>query len=338
MSSQIKTSNKPESTLKRILKGSAKILGLILIVILGTAILLGLLPVSIKELVSSPDPAGDYEEALRRFKRILEREKGILMSETAGSQLRTHGKKTDRVYVLVHGYTNSPRQFMEIGELLYERGHNVLIVRLPHHGLKSHDVGELQHMQPEDLSAYSDEVLDIAAGLGEQVHVVGFSVGGAVASWIAQNRPDIERVMILSPMFGLDHLPYFVDDFLMNLGSRGPNINFIGPEEPHREHVYRGMSSRGVAEAMIFGKSVFKQAYRTSPAVSSIIVGTNGNDTTVDNRRTYELAKIWEASGANIVLYEYPESLGLPHNMIDVSEPDTDIAIVNAKILELLGE
>jgi hypothetical protein len=27
----------------------------------------------------------------------------------------THGEKTDKAYVLIHGWTNSPRQFVEFG-------------------------------------------------------------------------------------------------------------------------------------------------------------------------------------------------------------------------------
>ena len=64
----------------------------------------------------------------------------------------------------------------------------------------------------------------------------------------------------------------------------------------------------------------------------------HGNDTTVDNQHTQELADIWENWGEVIVRYEFPKSLGFPHNSIDVSEPDTDIDVVYSKILELLGE
>jgi hypothetical protein len=76
MSAQIESSTNNKSAPKHLLKGGAKLFGVILLFILAMMIVLGLLPVSIKELVSSPDPAGDYEGALRRFKRILEREDG----------------------------------------------------------------------------------------------------------------------------------------------------------------------------------------------------------------------------------------------------------------------
>jgi alpha-beta hydrolase superfamily lysophospholipase len=322
---------------KHSLKRAAKIIGIILLALVALVIIIGLIPVSKDGLSSSPDPATSYDDAIQRFDAILAEEKGIV-NDAADSQLLTHGEQAERVYVLVHGWTNSPRQFQELGELLYERGNNVLIHRIPHHGLKSNSVGELKNVEIEDLSAYADETIDIAAGLGEEVHVIGLSVGGEIVSWVAQNREDVERVMVVSPMFGMGHLPSFVDTFLTNLFLRLPNINILDPSEPVRDHVYRGESTRGVAEALLFGETVFTQAKSSGPAAVQIIVVTNGNDTTVDNRHTQELADLWENSGVVIVRYEFPASLGFPHNSIDVSEPDTDTDVVYAKILELLGE
>lgn len=337
MSNQIESSNKEENKNKHILKRAAKIIGIILLAILALVIIIGIIPVSKDGLSSSPDPASGYDAAVQRFEDILAEEKGIV-NDAADSQLMTHGEQTERVYVLVHGWTNSPRQFQELGELLYERGNNVLIHRIPQHGLKSNSVGELKNIEIEDLSAYADETIDIAAGLGEEVHVIGLSVGGEIASWVAQNRDDVERVMVVSPMFGMGHLPNFVDTFLMNLFLRVPNINILDPNEPVRDHVYRGESTRGVAEALRFGETVFTQAGNSGPAAGQIIVVTNGNDTTVDNRHTQELADTWEKSGVVIIRYEFPASLGFPHNSIDVSEPETDTDVVYNKILELLGE
>ena len=319
--------------LKKILKWLGKILLVFLVIIL----LLGLIPASTTPIESNPDPAGSYEEAMQRFDAVKAGEEGILMSPLSTSQLMTHGEKTDIAYILIHGWTNSPHQWVPFGQLLFDRGHNVLILRIPYHGLESHDVGELAQITPEELGQYADNAVDLAAGLGEEVNVVGLSVGGEIASWIAQNRDDVNVVMPISPLFGLDHLPVVLDYFLINLASRVPNISLTDPEEPVREHVYRGESSKGVAEALRFGQTVFGQAKESAPAVSEIIVVTNDNDTTVDNRSTSELADLWEDSGEQITRYGFPKELGFPHNSIDpTSNDETDI--VYAKLLELLGE
>ncbi len=319
------------------LKKILKVAGIVLLVLLGIILLLGLIPVSVPDLPSSPDPVADYDEAIQRFETAVAAEDGILMSPKSASVLMTHGEKTDKVYVLVHGWTNSPFQWVDFGQLLYDQGYNVLIMRIPYHGLASRDVGELRHATPEVMRDYADDVVDIAAGLGEEVDVVGLSVGGSIASWIAQNRSDVTRVMSIAPMYGIGTLPRFVDYFLLNFATRAPNFNPTSPSEPQREHVYRGQSSKGVANAMLFGKTLLAQAVAEKKAASSVIVITNDNDTTVNNQRTDDLTALWQANGSEPVTFVFPKEDGYPHNIIDrTSNPNADV--VYAKILELLGE
>jgi alpha-beta hydrolase superfamily lysophospholipase len=227
---------------RTLLKRVAKILGAALLVILAVAALLGLVPVSTDSFESEPDPASSYADSLQRFDEIQAEERGITNELTRSKQM-THGEKTDRAYVLVHGTTNSPRQFQELGEILHERGNNVLILRMPYHGLESLYVGELKRLKAKDLRTYADRAIDIAVGLGDKVDVIGLSGGGAVAAWIAQNRPDIERVVTLSPFFGIANLPSFADTFLMNLFARLPNVDFYNTGEPSRDWGYRGEAS-----------------------------------------------------------------------------------------------
>jgi len=67
---------------------------MILLAILVLIILLGLIPTSIKALESDPDPAEDYDEALRRFEAIQAGEDGKV-DEVSSSRLMTHGEKPD---------------------------------------------------------------------------------------------------------------------------------------------------------------------------------------------------------------------------------------------------
>jgi len=54
---------------------------------------------------------------VQRFAQI-EAEEAPIVNEISRSRLMTHGKKTPRSYLLIHGATNSPRQFWELGEEL----------------------------------------------------------------------------------------------------------------------------------------------------------------------------------------------------------------------------
>jgi len=92
--------------------------------------------------------------------------------------------------------------------------------------------------------------------------VVGISGGGAVASWMAQNRPEVDRGLALAPFFGIHGVPDFADTLLMNAFARLPNIVLDDPLEPRRDWVYRGEATRGVAAFLALGHNVMQGARR----------------------------------------------------------------------------
>jgi alpha-beta hydrolase superfamily lysophospholipase len=83
----------------------------------------------------------------------------------------------------------------------------VLILSLPHHGLADCMTAGHAQLTAEELMAYSDGLVDIAQGLGEDVTVVGFSLGGTVADWAAQTRSDVDFAVLIAPGFGLQLIP-----------------------------------------------------------------------------------------------------------------------------------
>ena len=110
------------------------------------------------------------------------------ISTACRSILLTHGQRTEKAVVLFHGYTNCPQQFRELGQILYEQGYNVLIPRLPRHGLADRKVENLSPLTAEELRECADMSVDIACGLGRKVYVAGLSAGGTLSAWVAQNR------------------------------------------------------------------------------------------------------------------------------------------------------
>ena len=74
-----------------------------------------------------------YAGARVAYERIVAREAADdrIAWRTA---LMSHGRHTEDAFVLLHGLTASPAQFVEFGHMLHERGANVLIPRLPRHG------------------------------------------------------------------------------------------------------------------------------------------------------------------------------------------------------------
>ena len=91
-------------------------------------------------------------------------------------------------YLLLHGLSNCPRQYIRFAPLLFARGANVLVPRLPLHGGVDLSGRALAALTSEELCRFGDAVVDVACGLGERITVLGLSGGGVLAAWIAQVR------------------------------------------------------------------------------------------------------------------------------------------------------
>ncbi|MCL4473868.1 MAG: alpha/beta fold hydrolase [Actinobacteria bacterium] len=301
-----------------IIKKAALISGTVLASLLVVLLIIGLIPVSTGELVSHQDTAVSYSDSAQRIQAVKDAESGQVC-DICGTRFYTHGDRTQKAVVLIHGLTNSPRQFEEMGVKLYNDGYNVLIPRMPYHGLTTHTVSELGNLKTSDLQVFADSVADMAAGLGDQITVVGLSGGGTIAAEIVQNRSDIDRAVLIAPLFGLSGVPAPVNTFLGNLFSRIPNINVSSSSEPPRASVYLGWSSRGVAEYLLFSRVARPPDSDPAPAVRNIVLITNANDHTVNNDTSKLVVTEWESAGARVTRYEFEQSLGLPHDYIDIT-------------------
>ena len=210
-------------------------------------------------------------------------------------------------------------------------------MRMPYHGLNSHQVNELKRLTAEELRAYADESVDLAAGLGGEIVVVGISGGGAVATWMAQNRPEVRQALPLSPFFGSPNVPMSVSSFAINLLSRVPNILLDDPLEPRREWVYRGEAKRGVAAFIRLGRFVLDRADQDVPdgEINFLITAV---DAAADNDYTMAFAEQWQTQSDRITLFEFQPAIDIPHNSVDPAADPQKKAMVYEKILSLLGE
>jgi carboxylesterase len=130
----------------------------------------------------------------------------------------------------------------------------VVVPRLPWHGLKV-AVSNLAKMTADALRDVADASVNIASGLGDTVIVVGVSLGGNVAAWVAQCRP-VYRSVIASPALGLSHLSTTLQTPTMNLMLRVPNYSASDPPDTLRPDRTLGWSTRGVGEMLKLGTAV----------------------------------------------------------------------------------
>jgi len=63
---------------------------------------------------------------------------------------------------------------------------------------------------------------------------------------------------------------------------------------------------------------------------------TNANDRVVDNDMARALNSVWQSKGVAAEAFEFPESMALPHDVVDVQQPTLDIEIVYPMLIDLV--
>jgi pyruvate dehydrogenase E2 component (dihydrolipoamide acetyltransferase) len=119
--------------------------------------------------------------------------------EAAGLRRRylEFGEGDDVPILLVHGFGADLNTWMFTQPALAE-GRRVFALDLPGHGGSAKEVG------PGDIVCLTDAAEGAAAALGiERVHLVGHSMGGAIAASLAQRRPEAVATLTLIASAGL---------------------------------------------------------------------------------------------------------------------------------------
>ncbi|WP_051062725.1 alpha/beta hydrolase [Ilumatobacter nonamiensis] len=297
-------------------------------------------PAPTPRLRSQSSPTSTHAEAVARFGEVTGDEAELDVFEPCESQLLTHGERTEVAVVLFHGLTNCPRQFVEFGTMLFDAGANVLIMRAPDHGIANAagteigGVGNVSDLTAEKLRDYADDSVDIAQGLGEEVRVLGLSMGGVIAAWTAQERDDVDRVVAVAPAMTIPGVPASLTRVFRNVFDKLPNVS-LPSAGTALDHGYDGETTKGLDATFGLAASVAREAYRSSPAAGEVIVVLNPDDDQVDPDHVSRFANAWAAGGGPVSLYRMPK-VGLPHDMIDVAQPAGDPDLVYPILIDLL--
>ena len=248
------------------------------------------------------------------------------------TRLYVHGRRTESSLVLLHGFTNCPQQFDDLGKSFYELGWNVLIPRYPRHGYSDRLTTSIAELRAEMLIAITNRAAEAGAGLGERLTVAGLSLGGILTGYLAQTREDVDAAVLIAPMFGLRPIPGWGLTGITRLAKTLPNFYIwwnsklkdrIGPA-----HGYPRFSTKAYTALFEAGSAVTKAAREKAPKARRIEVITNAAEPRLDNRFTYQLVESWQRHGANVHTFEFPESDHLPHDLIDPANPEQNTKLV----------
>jgi len=257
--------------------------------------------------------------------------------------LLTHGQKTRRAVLWFHGYTAATPQFRPLAEHSFERGCNVLVPCVPHHGFKDRMSSEVSRVKAQELLDFTSKMVDVMHALGDEIVVGGLSMGGALAAWVAQERPDVKTAVIVAPFLG----PFIIAAPLTRPVAHAtqllPDIRqwwdpvkkeaIAGPEYGYLQH-----STRSLGQILKLGFQVAETARRRPPAVADIWLALNDNDHSVNNVMAERLAASWQKAGAKSVrTFHFPVSLGLPHDLISIEQPNAKPQLVYGELMKMVG-
>jgi alpha-beta hydrolase superfamily lysophospholipase len=281
-----------------------------------------------------------FADAVSRFRAFAARD-GDDIAATGRSLLLSHERRTPRAFVLLHGLTAVPAQWSRLAPALHATGANVFVPRLPRHGHSDRLTRELAHLTPGELTAAARDIVETARGLGEHLTIAGFSAGGMLGAWIAQNFA-VDRAVCIAPLLGLERVPLVFGGVVARAALRAPNaFLWWHPVERERHgapHGYPRFATHAVASAWKLGLDVLASARRGAPATRNIVLVRNAAETTVSNKAIALLADAWRSHIGDALALRTLEGLPRSHDIIEPQRPDSLAAQVEPDLLAILAE
>lgn len=244
-----------------------------------------------------------------------------LLGDEMHSVVLEHGMRTARVTVLLHGLTASPRTWREFARIRHQRGENVLIPRLPRHGHADRMSEALAGLTTAELTAHGALIVDAARALGEEIVLVGHSLGGALGLHLAHRDARVFRAIAIAPFLGIKRLPYDWHRWTRRLLEGTPNrFLYWDPIERGRgvpEHGYHRYTTRSLAAGLALADALRQDARSGPPGAQHIEIVRNAGETSVSNRAIDDLVARWRGVGGERVRVHRLIGAGPSHDVIE---------------------
>ena len=200
-----------------------------------------------------------------------------------GAEAVSHAGSEVGVLVL-HGFTGSPQTMRPVTEALVAEGLTVEAPRLPGHGT---DVEEMLQTGFDDWSAHVEATYADLVRRVERIAIVGLSMGGTLAAWLASRHPEILGVVFINALVApLDPAMLAIVDEMVAAGETiAPGIGSDIADPDAVEEAYAGTP---LAPLLSLAAGV---AALELPNISCpVLVMTSTNDHVVDPSNSDHLA------------------------------------------------
>jgi carboxylesterase len=269
------------------------------------------------------EAARPFAESVRAIRAAIARDAADPAILPAGvPRLYEHGAPVQHAVVLYHGFTNCPQQFDELARDYHARGCNVFVPRIPHHGLKDRLTRDLANVTVSELQGFAAETFGLARGLGTTVSVLGLSLGGALALWLAKTQP-VDLAVPIAPLLLPLPDPQFIGAPALRLLRTIPSMYWWWDirlkEHTLPVYAYPGYPTHALAELVYLGDAI-RAASPAKPRARHCTIVLNELDNAVDNHVTRALLAAWNAQGAG---YGELVLAAIPPKRHDVIDPTT---------------
>lgn len=293
-------------------------------------------PLKTKHLQTGKPETISNSQSLSRIDNKLKNESKRSVNAPCQTQLLSHGSNEENaagesfeeasteprswngdVVVFFHGITSCPDQFKDLAKHFYDKGYNVYIPLAPYHGTES--VKEHSKITANELIDYVNESITVATGLGNEVGVVGLSGGGLLGTWAAEYRPEVKRLLLLSPFYepASSQAPKWQIPFMKVLYGKWilPDA-FSNPENPENP----GFSYRALAQYIII-----KDNLKSNPEninLNRIGVVVSEDDDSIDKDLANSIpSKIAESNNLKLLQGTIPGEWQTGHSISSTDVP-----------------
>lgn len=285
-------------------------------------------------------PAASYRGALARLAALRSRD-SLALTPGCNTSAWLTGRRSKRAFVLLHGITNCPLQFASLAGRLRDGGDNVVVPRVPYHGLRDRMTDQLARLEAEDLAALVIECAGIARGLGDTVVVAGLSTSGVAAIWGALTPGAADRVVALAPAFAPPWKPAWLAPLFTRLALRLPNAFVWWDDEAKAElpgpgQCYPRFATRAMGQVYRLGEDANRRLAAGASLPREVVLVTTAGDRAIDNVRVRALAVRARERGARVTLFEFAAADSVVHDMIDPSQIGERVDVVYPVLLRLL--